>query len=134
MHLLHKKEFRVEQQFCLVVHEKKRSGWGKNFKLVKQTCSLNRCYKVLPYSLKNSHFYLCGAFPSFLSINHAKSWSTSSVNSPSEVPIKRKFSIRTYLIVCPKLYIPSTINIWKKVLTKAIWADKKWAGFWQISL
>ena len=22
----------------------------------------------------------------------------------------------------------------KKVLTKAIWADKKWAGFWQISL
>ena len=35
---------------------------------------------------------------------------------------------------CPNLYIPSTINIWKKVLTKAIWADKKWAGFWQISL
>ena len=34
----------------------------------------------------------------------------------------------------PKLYIPSTINIWKKLLTKAIWADKKWAGFWQISL
>ena len=33
-----------------------------------------------------------------------------------------------------KLYIPSTINIWKKVLTKGIWADKKWAGFWQISL
>ena len=33
-----------------------------------------------------------------------------------------------------KLYIPSTINIWKKALTKAIWADKKWAGFWQISL
>ena len=32
-----------------------------------------------------------------------------------------------------KLYIPSTINIRKKVLTKAIWADKKWAGFWQIS-
>ena len=29
----------------------------------------------------------------------------------------------------PKLYIPSTINIWKKVLTKAIWADKKWADF-----
>ena len=26
----------------------------------------------------------------------------------------------------PKLYIPSTINICKKVLTKAIWADKKW--------
>ena len=33
-----------------------------------------------------------------------------------------------------KLYIPSTINIWKKVLTKAIWADKKWARFLQISL
>ena len=33
----------------------------------------------------------------------------------------------------PKLYIASTINIWKKVLTKAIWAEKKWAGFWQIS-
>ena len=26
-----------------------------------------------------------------------------------------------------------TINIWKMVLTKAIWANKKWAGFWQIS-
>ena len=33
-----------------------------------------------------------------------------------------------------KLYIPNTTNIWKKVLTKTIWADKKWAGFWQISL
>ena len=33
-----------------------------------------------------------------------------------------------------KLYIPRTINIWKKVLTKDVWADKKWAGFWQISL
>ena len=33
-----------------------------------------------------------------------------------------------------KLYIPSTINIWKKVFTIAFWADKKWAGFWQISL
>ena len=38
------------------------------------------------------------------------------------------------LIFDPKLHIPSTINIWKKVLTKAILADKKWAGFWQISL
>ena len=36
--------------------------------------------------------------------------------------------------VTTKLYIPSTINIFKKVLTKAIWADKKWGGFWQISL
>ena len=25
-----------------------------------------------------------------------------------------------------KLYIPSTINIWKKVLTKSIWAEKNW--------
>ena len=33
-----------------------------------------------------------------------------------------------------KLYIPSTIHIWKKVLIKAIWADKKWAGFLQIFL
>ena len=33
-----------------------------------------------------------------------------------------------------KLYIPSTITIRKKILTKAVWADKKWAGFWQISL
>ena len=38
----------------------------------------------------------------------------------------------SYLL--PELYIPSTINFRKKVLTKAIWADKKWAGFWQISL
>ena len=27
-----------------------------------------------------------------------------------------------------------TINILKKVLTKAIWADKKWTGFWQNTL
>ena len=39
-----------------------------------------------------------------------------------------------YFGMITNLYIPSTINIWKKVLTKAIWADKKWAGFWQISL
>ena len=38
------------------------------------------------------------------------------------------------LSLLSKLYIPSTINIWKKVLTKAIWADKNLAGFWQISL
>ena len=29
-----------------------------------------------------------------------------------------------WLGIQAKLYIPSTINIWKKVLTKAIWADK----------
>ena len=40
----------------------------------------------------------------------------------------------SYLKAHSKLYIPSTINIWKMVLTKAIWPDKKWAGFWQISL
>ena len=38
------------------------------------------------------------------------------------------------LMPSPKLYISSTIDIWKKVLTKAIWAGKKWAGFWQISM
>ena len=44
--------------------------------------------------------------------------------------------IHTYVNVesRAKVYIPSTINIWKKVLNKAIWAGKKWAGFWQISL
>jgi hypothetical protein len=47
------------------------------------------------------------------------------------------FNAKSYLILylqIPKLYIPSTINSWKKVLTKAIWADKKLAGFWQIRL
>ena len=28
-------------------------------------------------------------------------------------------------MITPKVYIPSTINIWKMVPTKAIWADKK---------
>ena len=42
--------------------------------------------------------------------------------------------VLTKLKYDPKLYIPSTINIWKKVLTKAIYATKKWTGFWQISL
>ena len=32
----------------------------------------------------------------------------------------------------PKLYIPCTINISRKLLSTAIWAVKKWAGFWQI--
>ena len=28
----------------------------------------------------------------------------------------------------PKLYIPCTVNISKKLLSTANWADKKWAG------
>ena len=44
------------------------------------------------------------------------------------------YYICTIIIIWSKLYIPSTINVWKKVFTKAIWADKKWAAFWQISL
>ena len=35
------------------------------------------------------------------------------------------------VILKSMLYIPSTINVLKEVLTKAIWADKKWAGLWQ---
>ena len=44
--------------------------------------------------------------------------------------IKKKISPKYYcsnrspLIPSPNLYVPSTINIWKKVLTKTIWADK----------
>jgi hypothetical protein len=34
----------------------------------------------------------------------------------------------------PKLYIPSAINTWRKLLSTDILADKEWAGFWQISL
>ena len=34
----------------------------------------------------------------------------------------------------PKLYIPSTTNTWKRLYSTAIWADRKWAGFWQIIL
>ena len=37
-------------------------------------------------------------------------------------------------VISSKLYIPSTINFWKKVIVEAIWADKKCTGFWQISL
>ena len=33
-----------------------------------------------------------------------------------------------------KLYIPSTINTWRKLLKTDIWADRKWASFWQICL
>ena len=33
-------------------------------------------------------------------------------------------SICAYLSFCPKLYIQSTINIWKKLLSTAIWANK----------
>ena len=40
---------------------------------------------------------------------------------PSSNLIKTSYTVQSY--------IPGTINIWKKVLTKAIWA-----GFWQISL
>ena len=31
----------------------------------------------------------------------------------------------------PTLYIPSIINIEKKLIKGGIWVDKKWAGFWQ---
>ena len=33
-----------------------------------------------------------------------------------------------------KLYIPSTINIWEKVLARSHMGRQKWSGFWQISL
>ena len=46
----------------------------------------------------------------------------------------KKVTRQITCIFFTKLYIPSTINILEKVLTKAIWADKKWASFWQISL
>ena len=37
-------------------------------------------------------------------------------------------------LTSPKLYILSIINTWKELLSAAIWADQKWAGFWQIYL
>ena len=40
-----------------------------------------------------------------------------------------KHIINVNFRVLSKLYIPSNINIWRKVLTKSIWADKKWADF-----
>ena len=40
----------------------------------------------------------------------------------------------SFYFIATIVIIPCTINIWKKMLNKAIWADKKWACFWQISL
>ena len=34
------------------------------------------------------------------------------------------YKVSTEINAKAKSYIPSTINIWKKVLTKAIWAEK----------
>ena len=48
-----------------------------------------------------------------------------STTSVTMIVVKQKKISQLHL----KLYIPSSINIWKKVLTKANWADKKWAGF-----
>ena len=44
--LVREKKIRVEQKFHLV-DEKKRSGWCKNFKIVKRSCSFNRYYRVM---------------------------------------------------------------------------------------
>jgi hypothetical protein len=46
----------------------------------------------------------------------------------SFVSIFSKETVRT------KIYIPSTINTEKGLLITAIWADRKWAGFWQVTL
>ena len=37
-------------------------------------------------------------------------------------------------MIVGKVVHPKYYKHLKKVLTKAIWADKKWTGFWQISL
>ena len=50
-HLVHEKKIRMVKKFHLV-HEKKIKG-GKNFKKVKQSCSLNRYYRV-PFRSGNS--------------------------------------------------------------------------------
>ena len=59
----------------------------------------------------------CSKFSDFF----LKSWAAFSLPS-SLWESQKSFTEKS------KLYIPSTINIWKKVLTKAILPDKKWAG------
>ena len=44
------------------------------------------------------------------------------------------FSILIQFKARAKLYIPSTINAWKKLFSTVILAGKKWAGFWHISM
>ena len=51
------------------------------------------------------------------------------MNTPSE----RISQHILYVLTQPKLYIPSTINIRKKVLTKAIWADKNGLVFGRLA-
>ena len=57
-HLLHEKRVQGGAKNIFITW-KMRSGWGKNFKIVKQPCSLNRYYRVhmkrffLVYALAN---------------------------------------------------------------------------------
>ena len=47
----------------------------------------------------------------------------------------RHLDTPTYAFILEiKIYIPSTINISRKLVSIAIWADKTWAGFRQIYL
>ena len=57
------------------------------------------------------------------------SFKSHTQQSPKSLNVSRAMSYfyEIEFKIWAKLYIPSTINIWKKVLTKAIWADKKWA-------
>ena len=68
----------------------------------------------------------------WLNVHHCTALPQNSIHIQTFI----KLACGTWILVYikPKLYIPSSINIWKKVLTKAIWADKKWTGFCQISL
>ena len=57
------------------------------------------------------------------------------MNTPSEriSPHYTRYIHILYVLTQPKLYIPSTINIRKKVLTKAIWADKNGLVFGRLT-
>ena len=54
------------------------------------------------------------------------------IGIPNALSIKnqqREIFQPVFKVIHPKYY-----KHLKKVLTKSIWSDKKWAGFWQISL
>ena len=80
----------------------------------------------------------CRRFPFILWIWHFFPTKILVIPAPIWISFPNlQITVETAAAVPSKLYIPgSTINIWKKVLITYtdIWADKKWVGFWKISL
>ena len=111
-------------------HQRERRGFvitGKNFKVNMI------CYKVPCSYFKSPWLFLeWEVGPTYLQISLLKARPLPDPIDMGSTILDESSGFK--LAGCSKLYIPSTINIWKKVLSKVIWVEKNWLVFWQIEL